>query len=382
VTLLARTTNGSNSFFTGWTGACSNSNRDCVVTMNLNRVAAANFNPMTNNLIFTSSRVYGGGAGIGGVATADSQCNTLATTAGINTMAGNGYQAWISSSASNVLTRLGSSARGWVRMDGKPVFDSQAQIAARQLWHPINRDENGARIAIDPYAATGTQGNGNTSAQTCADWTSAATGQFGTFGNANNGPSAWTAENNFGCAFPLRLYCMGKTKTVALSPAPFGGTAKFAFVTNGTLAPDTLPGPPEFDALCNSEKPAGSGAFKAWIAASGFTAASLVAVGTNYQTIEKQLIGTGAELIAGSFFGNGAGMWEHSNSTFPATAFEHVFTGSTSPAAVGADPNNCTNWGSTAGNGTFGFYVLPDSRWWNFGPQPCNAPAHVHCIEQ
>jgi len=381
VTLQARTTNGSNSFFTGWAGACTNSNRDCVVTMNLSRSAAANFAPMTNNLIFASSRTYVGAGSIISVANADSQCNLLASAAGINNATSNGYQAWISSSTSNVLTRLGGAPRGWVRMDGKPVFDSQAQIAARQLWHPINRDENGARIISDEYVATGTQGNGTTTGQTCMDWTVSGS-MSGTYGNVNNGPTAWTAENNFVCNFTLRLYCMGKTKTVALSPAPFGGTAKFAFVSNATLAPNLVAGPGEFDALCNSEKPPGSGTFKAWIASTGMAASSLVVAPTNYQTIEKQLIGTGAELVAASFLANGAGMWEHSNGTFPATAFEHVFTGSIAPGVFGSDTFNCTNWGSTAGTGIFGFYVLPGSRWWNFGPQSCNLPAHVHCIEQ
>ena len=381
VTLQARTTNGSNAFFTGWTGACTNSNRDCVVTMNLSRNATATFAPMNNNLIFASSRTYVGAPAIGSVANADSQCNVMASAAGINNATGNGYQAWISSSTSNVLVRLGAAARGWVRIDGKPVFDSQTQIAARQLWHPINRDENGALITTDGYVATGTQGNGATSGQTCTDWT-VGSSVFGTFGNVNDGPSAWTAENNFGCSFTLRLYCMGKTKTAALSPAPFGGTAKFAFVSNATLAPNLLSGPDEFDALCNSEKPAGSGAFKALIASTGFSAASLMVPSTNYQTIEKLLIGTGAEIISGSFQTNGAGMWEHSNLTFPPTAFERVFTGSNAPAAIGAGPGNCSNWGSGAGTGIFGLYALPDSRGWNFGQQNCNVAAHVHCVEQ
>lgn len=379
--MTATTTNGSNAWFMDWDSpSCDGPVKTCSEVMNSARIVGATFVTMTSNLIFASSRTYAAGSAIGSVANADNECNEMATAAGINTAAGTGFMAWISSSASNVLVRLGATARGWVRMDGKPVFDSQAEIQAHQIWHPINRDESGQPVTTDRFVATGTSGNGTTAASTCLDWT-AGTGQFGNFGNVGNGPSGWTAENNFGCAMTLRLYCMGKTKTAILNPAPYGGPAKYAFVSNATVAPNAVAGPGEFDAVCNAEKPPGSGTFKALVASTGSTAASLLNAATNYVTIERLLIGTGAEIASASFFANGAGMWEHSNLSFPA-GFDRVYTGAASPVSAGSNTDNCTDWGSTSGSGIYGLYMLPDSRWWNIGAQTCSSAAHVHCIEQ
>ena len=383
VTLQARTTNGANSFFSGWTGDCASagSSRDCTVSMTQSRTAGATFSSMTNNVIFASSRTYAGGSAIGSVANADSECNVLATAAGINNATGTGFMAFISSSSSNAFTRLGPTARGWVRMDGKPVFDSQAAMQAGQIWHPINRNEFGEVVTSDYYVATGMNGNGTTAGSTCMDWTAGA-GQFGAFGNVNNGPGAWISENNFGCSSTLRLYCMGKTKTAVLTPAPFTGAAKYLFVSSATVAPNNVAGPAEFDAICNAEKPAGSGTFKALLASIDSAASSLVSETTNYMTIQRLLIGTGAEITSASFFANGAGMWQHSDFTFPnPSGFARVYTGSASPVSLGSAGTTCNDWGSTTGNGTYGFYQIRD-RWWSFNVQTCNMPAHVHCIEQ
>ena len=382
VTLQARTTNGANAFFSGWTGDCASagSSRDCTVSMTQSRTAGATFSAMTNNVIFASSRTYAGAPPIGSVAHADSECNVLATAAGINNATGTGFIAFISSSTSNAFTRLGPTARGWVRMDGKPVFDSQAAIIAGQIWHPVNRNEFGEVVTSDYYVATGMNGNGTTAGSTCQDWTAGA-GQLGAFGNVNNGPGAWISENNFGCNSTLRLYCMGKTKTAVLTPTPFTGTAKYLFVSNATVAPNSVAGPAEFDAICNAEKPVGSGTFKALVATTGIAASSLVSETTNYVTIQRLLIGTGAEITSASFFANGAGMWEHSDFSFP-SGFARVYTGSASPVSLGSAGTTCNDWGSTTGNGTYGLYQLPDSRWWNFNVQTCNLSAHVHCIEQ
>ena len=306
----------------------------------------------------------------------------MATAAGINNAAGTGFMAFISSSNSNAFTRMGPTTRGWVRMDGKPVFDSRAAIQAGQIWHPINRNEFGEVVTSDYYVATGTNGNGTTAALTCQDWTAGA-GQFGGFGNVNNGPGAWTLENNFGCNSTLRLYCMGKTKTAVLTPTPFTGTAKYLFVSNATVASNNVAGPAEFDAICNAEKPVGSGTFKALLALTDSAASSLVSETTNYVTIQRLLIGTGVEITSASFFANGAGMWQHSDFSFPnPSTFARVYTGSASPVSIGSPETTCNDWGSTAGNGTYGFYQLPGSRWWSFNVQTCNMPAHVHCIEQ
>ena len=173
---------------------------------------------------------------------------------------------------------------------------------------------------------------------------------------------------------------MGRTKTAVLTPAPFTGTAKYLFVSNATVAPNSVAGPAEFDAVCNAEKPVGSGTFKALVASADSAASSLVSETTNYITIQRLLIGTGAEITSASFFANGAGMWQHSNFSFP-SGVAKVYTGSASPVSLGSTGTTCNSWGSTTGNGTYGLYQFRNG-WWSFSSQTCNMAAHVHCIEQ
>ena len=205
VTLQARTTNGTNSFFSGWTGDCASagSSRDCTVSMTQSRTVGATFSSMTNNVIFASSRTYAGGSAIGSVVNADNECNVLATAAGLNNATGTGFMAFISSSTSNAFSRMAANTRGWVRMDGKPVFDSQAAMQAGQIWHPINRNEFGEVVTSDYYVATGMNGNGTTAGNTCVNWTA---------GAGSSGPSAMSTTA------PVR----GSRRTTSAATLPCG----------------------------------------------------------------------------------------------------------------------------------------------------------------
>ena len=81
---------------------------------------------------------------LGGAQLYDSQCNSLATAAGINDVTGNAFVAWMSDATSNARARLGASARGWVRMDGRPFADTQSDLFSNNVvFHPIRLDENG-----------------------------------------------------------------------------------------------------------------------------------------------------------------------------------------------------------------------------------------------
>jgi hypothetical protein len=83
LTLNARTQNGDNSFFTGWSNsACDGQNRDCTLLVDRSQSVTANFAPMDYNLIFVSSKAYP--PTLGGLGAYDAECNALANAAGIN----------------------------------------------------------------------------------------------------------------------------------------------------------------------------------------------------------------------------------------------------------------------------------------------------------
>ena len=111
VTLAARTTNGSNTFFSGWAGDCAGARpfHDCTVAVTAARAATASFSSMTQTLLFVSSTTFA--TNLGSATAYDTQCNLLATAAGINNAAGTAYIAWISSSRSR---RQRTSTRGGV----------------------------------------------------------------------------------------------------------------------------------------------------------------------------------------------------------------------------------------------------------------------------
>ena len=83
VTLQARTTNGSNSFFSGWSGDGTGSFHDLTITLDTPKTVTANFQDQgwpLGDLIFVSSTVQASSLGVSGF---DAVCNSLATAAGI-----------------------------------------------------------------------------------------------------------------------------------------------------------------------------------------------------------------------------------------------------------------------------------------------------------
>jgi alpha-tubulin suppressor-like RCC1 family protein len=98
VTVRARTANGAGAHFAGWQApaACAvgGTGSDCGLTVTAHQGASARFRAMTYNLAFVSSSFEP--ADRGGVSRYDARCNALATAAGINTVAGDGFIAWMS----------------------------------------------------------------------------------------------------------------------------------------------------------------------------------------------------------------------------------------------------------------------------------------------
>ena len=184
VTLQARTTNGSNSFFSGWSGDGTGSFRDLTITLDAPKTVTAGFGSQgwpSGNLIFVSSTVQASSLGVSGF---DAVCNSLATTAGINNAAGNGFRAWVSTSTTNAKNRPWSNG-GSSRLDGSVVFtDLKAAIdptLGSRIRHPINIDEQGSVIASAEPVWTGTSADGYAvTGSTCTDWSGTGLGVVGT----------------------------------------------------------------------------------------------------------------------------------------------------------------------------------------------------------
>jgi hypothetical protein len=369
VLLSARTTNGSNAFFSGWSGGgCTGPTADCSVPFSSATAVTATFSPMTNNLIFITHDSFA--TTLGSAAAYDAKCNLAASAAGLNNATANGYIAFISSPTSLATARLGT-ARGWVRLDGRPFADTQTSIFTnQQIFNPVRFDETGQ--APDEVTLSGTQSNGQL-ADSCSGWTSTAGNYAG--GNPNYGPYYWdgifsTTTGQAPCTLPNRVLCMGITRIAAVAPPVISG--RKIWLSSTTFVPGSGGTP---DQKCQAERAAGVTTAVAFLSTTTKAAASLLSPTTSYLRPDGTLVATGAQLASDSNLESGiwqtaTGLYEHDFSTW---------TGSASVSALA--PSACGNWTSTVGMANYGFPVAPDSSWWSSGTTPCTYAEQLYCLQ-
>ncbi len=377
VQLRARTTNGSNAFFSAWSGAgCTGPNRDCNVTVSASTTANATFSTMTNNLIFVTSGTYASNLAAGGAITAyDTECNRTATAAGINDAAGTMYIAWISSSTSAAPARM-PNARGWVRMDGLPFADTQSELlTTNQVFYPVRFDETGAAPVGAQYT-TGTESDGTLSSQNCTNFTSLSGSML--MGIASAGPFSWTSGAGTSCS-TQRLLCMGKSKSAAVNPTAVAG--KRIWMTNSAY---TIGGPTTPDGLCNSQRPAGVASGNALVAYTTRPASNVITASATYVRPDGQVVGTGTQIIAGGDLLSG--IWQSADLVYRQIGFSRIWTGQTTLTASGTVASTCNNWADTTQTGARqGASPYADSDWWNFTTVACSATGGqvggLYCVE-
>lgn len=367
VVLSARTTNGSNAFFSGWSGGgCTGPGVDCQVNFIATTTVVATFSPMANNLIFETHEQFP--TTLGSATAYDAKCNLVATAAGLNNLAGTGYIAYVSSPASLATTRLGS-ARGWVRLDGRPFADTQASIFnTQQIFNPIAFDETGAPAGQGP-PLTGTQSGGQLG-ESCSGWTSTA----GTFiqGNVYGGPYVWggVGPGVAGCALAGPLFCMGITKTAAVAPQVTAGRKIWLSSTDFIPGSGSTP-----DQKCQADRAAGVTTAIAFIAYTTKSAGSLLAPTQKYVRPDGTLVGTGAELGASANLESG--IWQSAGGTYE---FNGPMTGSTAVSALGTA--TCGDWTSTVGTNSSGAAnYTNDSIWWTGYAYPCSSGGRLYCVQ-
>lgn len=327
--------------------------------------------PAQANVVFVSSQTYV--TTLGSAAAYDAQCNVLATAAGLNNVGNDAFIAWMSDSFSNAVGRLGA-ARGFVRVDGVPVADTVADLIAGKLFHPILIDENGDTPSTVPAAMTGTFPSGAASGTNCGDWTNETA--LTTVGLLQAGPQAWTSFSLGNCGNAFRVYCFQRTQNAAVTPSPASG--KRIFLTTTPFSPGT--GDP--DALCEAEKPMGTGTSVALLATTSAAASAVLDPMTTYVRPDGIAVGTGQAIIdvtQGSFTPLVSGIWQFGDGTyFDGT----VWTGSTAVDAVPTS-DTCTDWTVTTGDGATGRSSFTQTGFWIGGSQTCDVGfVRLYCVEQ
>lgn len=380
VTLQANTTNGSNSFFSNWSASeCSGPARSCTMAIDSDRTVTATFSPITNNLIFFSSEVFP--TDLGGVAPYDAACNRLATAAGINSNGDDAYVAVLSDSTSNIQDRLGASAQGWVRLDGKPFSTTQSQLFQNNVvFYPVIYDEFGNLVPgaglNEERAMTGTTANGTTDLH-CDDWSTTTTGTA-MFGLQVGGPGLWVARNRATCSAEYHLFCIGRTRSTALQ-VPVS-TGKRIWVTNTDFE---VGGPLSPDAKCATERPSGVASGVALLARTDRPASAVLTAGANYVRIDGQLVGTGQQISDRVIL---TGIWQNADGTYraPVRSIGGVHAGSRAVNVPGTVEGTCNNW-TAAMSSTIeriGSVGTVNRNWWDRDAiGTCGATGLLYCVE-
>jgi uncharacterized repeat protein (TIGR02543 family) len=391
VTLLARPELGST--FQGWTGACAGVQRSCTVTVKSDVTATARFVPIDHNLVFATSEK--GDGYFGGLAAGDAMCSRLATAANL---AGT-YRAYLSTSSVNAVSRLtvpGTStpARGFVRLDGKPIFDAIDDVAIGRVWYPIHYDENGNALATgDDAAWTGTQPNGHSSGAVCNDWQKPATGSaYATYGEASAGPPLWVASNSGGCGAgednyfgPYRLTCFMVDKTTAVA-APTPVIGKRIWVSKNAWVP--AGGRAAADAVCAADKPGTVANAAALLSTTDRAAADLLDPAATYvRPGDGVAVGTGADLIAVSRSAATleVGPWTTADGSY--TTSNYFFFSGVPPGGnattKGTADSTCDDWTATTNKGSGGIWSRTNALFWRQYTGPCNEAYgyHLLCVE-
>ncbi|HZR10633.1 MAG TPA: choice-of-anchor D domain-containing protein [Myxococcales bacterium] len=155
-------------------------------------------------LAFVSSAVIASG---GGLAAADSLCAREARTAGLP----GSYKALLAVDGASAASRFDLGGPPWVRLDGIPVVEKAADLAAGKLLAPIELTADSVRQFWWYQTWSGASKTGQPGTNTCASWTSTAADSFTYVGSANSiEPEYWFGSYGIPCqpAYQLHLICL------------------------------------------------------------------------------------------------------------------------------------------------------------------------------
>jgi hypothetical protein len=363
--------------FTGWGGCPAQDNADCVIDNfgSPSLSVTATFTRIANNIVFVTSTAYSGD--LGGLDGADMKCKMVATAGGLPGT----YVALLGMATSSLYDQLlvsGVPARGFARVDGLPIADTQMDLLeTHKMWYAANLTEAGKAATMGTFWS-GSSATGHAGTDDCSGWTrsdNAAAGQVGQIAGAAN----FANVNRVGCDNMNPLMCVEVDSLSAITP-PTPMTGKLAFLSKGTFTPSQ--GLDAANALCNGEKPAAvSGPVIALLATSGHSAKSLLT--------GSYVRADGIPLAFYGGFGDSSeptGIWVHGDGSYAEPAGDQtpirIWTGSgifgNVPVGTG---HNCGDWTPGAGMGDIGFPIAGAGAW-SGKTALCGQALQLYCVEQ
>lgn len=367
------------SIFVGWSGGgCTGNGNSCVVDMKSAQTVTATFSPPPNRMFVTSQTFVMGS--IGGQAGADAKCQAAAVAVSLPGT----YRAWLSSSSADAIDRLGT-ASGWVRVDGRPFANTQANLAAGQLYHPARIDEKGVDVGDTDLVVTATTDVGGfyNGSGDCAGYTDPA------LGGARTGSTAatsilWTSWGAYQCSTPVRLYCFGVDRPATVIPQVMGPVRR-AFMRLWTPGGGIV----DADASCQADAVANNlaGNYKALLPTTTFSAISRFTTTTaspnwvrtdNVPILPSAFQWTTAGL---SFYDTPPNL--SADGTYHWPHYAH-WSGATSMTAIGTNGATCSNWTNQAQSATWGssaFSSVP--VFWGTNGIQCNfTSGTIVCLQE
>jgi hypothetical protein len=154
-------------------------------------------------------------AALGGLAGADTLCQTAATNAGLKGT----FVAWLSDDQTSAKSRICDTTASFVLVDGTPVAIGVAGLTSNQLLHAIDVTEMGVAAPTMPTACgdtqlavwTGTEYTGaGQPGYNCQNWTSSSSSADGVvgFAQATNGSWTYGCSGTTICNLTASLYCI------------------------------------------------------------------------------------------------------------------------------------------------------------------------------
>jgi List-Bact-rpt repeat protein len=357
-----------------WWGAgtgCSGSTCSVLMTAAVNLTVTFS----GNNFVFVSSTTHDGN--LGGLSGADAMCNQAASKASLPGT----YVAWLATSTTNALSRLGS-ARGWIRPDGLPFADTTNALKNGQILYPPQISELGQAVGNEVY--TGANADGSLVTGTgqpnfnCNDFTSNTAAQTAACGGSIGGSWTWTAGQGVSCNLKTPIYCFGTDLANAVTFTP--ATGRHAFLSTGLFTPSSGLG--SADTLCRSEAASANltnaANFLAMLSPGTTSAVSRFNLsGANWVRRDGiPITNTPADVENGLV----AAMTVHADGTYT-NGFVAVAAGASFTSSVGTAATTCSNWSSTSGNlgeaeAGYGGFV-----WFEFSTASCAGTYNVFCFE-
>lgn len=158
-------------------------------------------------VVFVTSLSYQGD--LGGVAGADAKCQATADQAGLASIKGRTFVAWVSTTQTSPALRFAQGTRAYVGATGMLIAADWQDLTNGGLAGGIDLDENGVKRGDGAW--TGTKSAGATFAgDSCLDWTAKEFLAGGARGNVGGSGAGWSSGATDPCGLFHRLYCFEK----------------------------------------------------------------------------------------------------------------------------------------------------------------------------